>query len=192
MLRALLCVLFLSLSFSINAKEESWYTYWSIGLSDNTYNDDLDNALRRLESMPGVSRTEGAFDILGFYWPLQPKTILGFIISGSFDSISTPAGSFQLNQYLYAASVMHFFGKETGDGVFLRGDFGMAKASFEMDTTSGRSETISESGGGYLLGVGYGIPVSEESRVLLSLNLSNKSIEGEQISAASFNIGGLW
>lgn len=184
--------LLLLLPLSINAKEESWYTYWSIGLSNNSYTDELDSALDTLESQPGVDRFEGAIDILGFYWPVQPKTILGFVVSGSFDLLSTPVGDIQINQYLYAASAMHFFGKETGDGIFLRGDFGIAKASIDADTTVGSFEATSDSGTGYLLGIGYGIPVSDESRLLLSVNISNKSIEGDDISAVSFNIGGLW
>lgn len=52
--------------------------------------------------------------------------------------------------------------------------------------------STSDTGLGFLLGAGYGIPVSEESRELLSINVSNKDIEGNTVSAVTFNIGGLW
>jgi hypothetical protein len=60
------------------------------------------------------------------------------------------------------------------------------------DTIVGSYEDASGTGMGFLLGAGYAIPVSEESRVMLSFNVSNKDIDGENWSAASFNIGGLW
>ena len=87
---------------------------------------------------------------------------------------------------------MKFFGKEIGDGLFLRGDLGIAKANLTVNTFFGEYTAETDTGVGYLLGVGYGIPVSEESRVLLSLNVSNKDIDGENWSAVTFNIGGLW
>jgi hypothetical protein len=174
------------------AAQEDWYTYWSFGFSNNEYPGWLDSSLDALESLPGVDRTQGAMDMFGFYWPLENKLNVGFVISGSWDAFETPLGDLQYNQYLYGASVMKFFGKEIGDGLFLRGDLGVAKATEHADTVFGSYEGASDTGLGYLLGVGYGIPVSEESRVLLSMNISNKDIDGENWSAVTFNIGGLW
>ena len=174
------------------AEEEDWYTYWSFGFSNNTYSGGLDSLLDSLEAQPGVDRAEIAIDMLGFYWPLQEKLILGFVISGTADAFTTPVGNMQINQYLYGASLMKFFGKETGDGLFLRGDLGFAEASITTDTAFGTLTSTSDTGMGMLFGVGYGIPVSEQSRVLLSINFSNKDIEGDNWSAVSFNVGGLW
>lgn len=175
------------------AAEEDWYTYWSFGFSNNSYPGGMDSFLSGLEAQPGVDRAEIAIDMLGFYWPIADKTTLGFVISGTADAFTTPIGDFQINQYLYGASLMKFFGKETGDGFFLRGDLGFAKASISTDIGSGGIYTIeSDTGMGLLFGVGYGIPVSEQSRILLSINVSNKDIDGENWSAVSFNIGGLW
>ena len=174
------------------AAQEDWYTYWSIGSADNSYPDDLDALLDAFDSLPGVDRTQGSMDMLGFYWPVKDKLNVGFVISGSWDRFETSLGDMQLNQYLYAASAMKFFGKEIGDGLFLRGDLGFAKASITADTFIGNYDGETDTGMGILLGVGYGIPVSEDSRVLLSLNVSNKDIEGDNWSAVTFNIGGLW
>jgi hypothetical protein len=192
MVKRLLFVMLLICPLQSFAAEEDWYTYWSFGFSDNSYPGELDSLLDSLDSLPGVDRTQGAMDMLGFYWPLQNKLNLGFVISGSWDLFETPIGDMQINQYLYAASVMKFFGREIGDGFFLRGDIGFARATLDIDSGIGSYNSESDTGTGLLLGVGYGIPVSEDSRVLLSFNVSNKQIEGENYSAATFNIGGLW
>ncbi len=191
-MKKLLLVALLLCPLQAFAEQEDWYTYWSLGFSNNNYPGDLDSALDDLESLPGVDRAEIAIDMFGFYWPIQDKLNLGFVISGSADSFTTPVGDMQINQYLYGASVMKFFGKEIGDGLFLRGDLGLAKASISTDVGGGTLTATSDTGLGFLLGVGYGIPVSEESRVLLSINFSNKDIEGDNWSAVTFNVGGLW
>jgi hypothetical protein len=171
------------------AAQEDWYAYWSIGTADNHYPGDLDTLLDTLDSLPGVDRTQGSIDMLGFYWPQDNNLSVGFVISGSWDHFQTPVGDVQFNQYLYAVSAMKFFGKEIGDGFFLRGDFGLAKAVFDAGYYG---SATSDTGTGFLLGAGYGIPVSEDSRLLLSVNVSNKDIEGDTVSAVTFNIGGLW
>jgi hypothetical protein len=190
--KKLLLVILLLCPLQTFAAQEDWYTYWSFGFSDNSYPGGWDPVLDAAESQPGIDRTQGAMDIFGFYWPVQDKLNLGFVISGSFDAFSLPGADVQVNQYLYGASVMKFFGKEIGDGLFLRGDLGIAKANLTVNTFFGEYTAETDTGVGYLLGVGYGIPVSEESRVLLSLNVSNKDIDGENWSAVTFNIGGLW
>lgn len=171
------------------AAQEDWYAYWSIGSADNHYPGDVDSFLDTVDSLPGVDRTQGSMDMLGFYWPQANNLSVGFVISGSWDNFQTPFGDVQYNQYLYGASAMKFFGKEIGDGFFLRGDFGFAKAVLDAGYYG---TSTSDTGLGFLLGAGYGIPVSEESRVLLSINVSNKDIEGNTVSAVTFNIGGLW
>lgn len=190
-MKKLLLIMLLLSPLQATAAEEDWYTYWSFGFASNSYPSELDTILNDLEALPGVTRTEIAIDMLGFYWPIAEKTILGFVISGTADSFTTPVGNMQINQYLYGASIMKFFGRETGDGLFLRGDIGVAEASFTEDVLFGGTYTL-DGGMGTLIGVGYGVPVSEESRILFSINIHNNDIENENWSAVSFNIGGLW
>lgn len=190
--KKLLLVVLLLCPLQTFAAQEDWYTYWSFGFSDNSYPRGWNLVLDVAEAQPKFDQVQGAIDMLGFYWPVQDKLNLGFVISGSFDAFSIPGADVQVNQYLYGASVMKFFGKEIGDGLFLRGDLGIAKASLSVTTYFGEYTAETDTGVGYLLGVGYGIPVSEESRVLLSLNVSNKDINGDNWSAVTFNIGGLW
>lgn len=168
---------------------ESWYAYWAIGLSDNQYPGSLDAVINAAESTPGVTRTQLAIDMLGFYWPINNKTTLGFVISGSADRLEDSYGNYvQLNHYLYGLSSMYFFGKRIGDGFYVRGDAGIAKIS--MDSSIGSA--TSNNGSGILLGVGYAWPISNETRILVGLTTSSYSVESENYSTTSLTIGGLW
>ena len=104
-----------------NRRGEDWYAYWSVGISDNTYPADLQNEFDNAQAL-GFSRTEVAIDALGFYWPIGQKTINGFVVSGTNDTLSLNGSTLSLKTYLYSYSVMHYFGQEPGDGFYLRGD----------------------------------------------------------------------
>lgn len=176
---------------SASAEMESWYTYWSIGGSNHTYGEPFDSWVQGIDSLPGVERTETASDLFGFYWPLEnQQTALGFVISGSSDRLDNNIDHMQMSQSLFGGSVMHFFGDEVGDGLFLRGDLGFSKAVYS--DSSGNDPVGSETGTGTLFGVGYGIPVTEGFRILLSLTASNNTIEGYDLKSTAFRIGGMW
>lgn len=180
------------LPFSGNsyAQVEDWYTYWGIGVSDHTYPGDVQKVLDDLESAPGIERTEGSIDMLGFYVPLPNVTsLIGFVISASYDNFKAEGAEMQVNHYLYSVSTMHFFGTEPGQGFYVRGDAGMSKM---LVTSSFNAPVASESGYGALAGIGYGFKLSEESRLLLNANYSLSRIEEENTSTFSFNIAGLW
>ncbi len=174
------------------AEVEPWYTYWGVGVSDNSYPSDLQNLFDAAESSPNIDRSEIAIDMFGFYWPvLDNRTIVGGVISGTADRLNVTGTSeyIQLNQYLYGVSVMKFLGNEPGDGFFVRGDIGVAKIVLDSSFTSAVS---SDSGTGFLLGIGYGVAISEKSRLILGANFTSKKIEGETFTATTFSIGGLW
>jgi hypothetical protein len=171
------------------ADEEDWYTYWSIGMASHDYPAGLGSLLDTIESLPGVDRTEIGIDMLGFYWPQAENRLLGFVISGSADSFEGPFSTMQINHYLYGVSGMKFFGQEIGDGFFVRGDVGLAR----IVITDGFSTTAtSDTGFGYLLGAGYALPVSSESRILFGVNFSDKQVEGDSWKSMTFTVGGLW
>jgi len=52
--------------------------------------------------------------------------------------------------------------------------------------------TTSDPGFGYLLGIGYAFPVSNDSRILVGVNFSDKRIEGDSWKSTAFTVGGLW
>lgn len=172
------------------AEVESWYTYWGIGSADHHYPGDLDSAFRQADAYPGVARTEMSLEMLGFYWPLESeKMIVGFVISGSFDALDDGYSSVQLDQYLYGLSAMRFAGNEPGKGFFVRADGGLARAAL---TSTYGGDLWSESGFGVLGGVGYGVAISEQTRILLSATYSNSRIDGATYSTLAFTVGGLW
>ena len=184
----LVLILLFVTSVTVQAAEEDWYTYWAIGLADHDYPGSFVPFLDSVESLPGVDRTEMGIDSFGFYWPQTENRLLGFVVSGSADNFMSPFGDVQINHYIYGVSGMKFFGTEIGNGFFIRGDAGLAK----IVITGGSTSISSDSGFGYLLGGGYAIPVSDESRVLLSINFSDKEIEGDSWKSVTFNVGGLW
>ena len=183
---ALTTMLFAS---SVSAEVEDWYAYWGIGLSDTSYPSGLDSALDAMAALPGTYRLEVTVDAFGFYWPLpDEKTILGFVVSGSGDRIFDSADFLQVNTYLYSLSTMHFLGSQPGDGLFFRGDVGISKA---VITSSVIPDQISDSGSGFLIGIGYGISTSGSS-LLFNLNYANKTIESETYSTIGISAGILW
>lgn len=183
----LFCLL---LPMPASAEVEDWYTYWAIGLANHNYPGEFDAVMDSLDALPGVERTELGLDMFGFYWPYTNNTMLGFVISGSSDHLEDGFGDYiQFNQYLYGLSAMHFFGKEIGDGFYLRGDAGIARASIDSNFAGGVS---SDNGTGFLFGFGHAWPLSARSRILVGVNVSGKTIEGDSYSSTSLVIGGLW
>lgn len=140
---------------------EPWYAYWGIGYASTSYPEDIRTYIDGIERLHNPGHTSIAADMFGFYWPLRDdKTLLGFIVAGSLDQYSYENESVDFNHYLYSGSVVHFFGEIPGDGLFLRADLGFAMLSEKMGG-------IHHSGVGFLLGGGFGFPVSIEARILV-------------------------
>ncbi|MFV2056696.1 MAG: hypothetical protein ACC707_09525 [Thiohalomonadales bacterium] len=164
-----------------------------MGAVSNDYPNDFGQELDRIESFPGVSRTELALDFLGFYWPLESNDTLGFIINGTSDTlVDAFANELSFNTYLYALSYMRYFGVEPGDGFFYRGDIGIAKSLVSFDGGFGRSDYVSGSGYGYLLGIGYGLPISTGTRIIFGLNYTDRKIDSDTYKSSQVTIGFLW
>lgn len=126
--------------------------------------------------------------MLGFYWPLSNKTLLGFVNSGSADRFEDSYGYVQVNQYLYGLSSIHFFGNTIGHGFYVRGDVGIAK----INVNSNFGIAISNNGHGFLSGIGFGWPISRETRILFGFTMSSYPVESENHTATSLTSGGLW
>ena len=171
------------------ANPETWYTYWALGVSDNTLPADFETVFDIYESRGGT-RTGIALDMFGFYWPMQDqRSTVGFVIATAADGIEARGDSFQLSQYTYGISSMHFFGNEVGDGLFIRGDVGPARAAVQSDVAG---DATSSWGLGVLGGVGYGWSISGETRILFSVDYSVRRIEGESYKSGRLSVGGLW
>ena len=94
-------------SFAKN-KLESWYTYWGIGYANPSYPSELQEVLDRVKTVPGTMNLSLSLDLLGFYFPLGEKTILGVILNAWGDRYQADyqRGNdyMHLNGYLYSAS----------------------------------------------------------------------------------------
>ena len=190
MYKLMFFILLFSLSGSALAEREPWYFSFAFGLANHKHADELDQVFDGAEDVPGVDRFEFAMDLLGFHWPLpEQNTTLGFVINASSDNLSED-GQYDvaLNTYLYGVSGIHYFGKEIGDGLFVRGDFGFSRGVLIVDG----DEEDSDTGTGFLLGTGFAVPVSDRTRVFLGINISERKIDGDTFKTTQFTIGGLW
>ncbi|NOR44687.1 MAG: hypothetical protein GQ534_03795, partial [Candidatus Delongbacteria bacterium] len=124
----------------------------------------------------------------GFYWHLQPKTIVGFVVNGSGDRFDIEGEYIQIDQYIYGLSAIHYLSDSFGKGFFLRGDAGIAVLSL---TSSFGDEVTSENGFGVLLGGGWSFDFGG-TRLLLNANYAHRIVEGESYGAIGFSIGGLF
>lgn len=95
---ALLLLFFVAAqSESAESKLESWYTYWGIGAVNISHPEELADILDLIEDFPGVSRTAISMDLLGFYWPLQDRYLLGGVINGFGDRIESDSEGLTIN-----------------------------------------------------------------------------------------------
>ncbi len=168
-------------------KLESWYTYWGLGYGTSQYPDGLQEFLDALEEVDGVTRTEIAVDMFGFYFPVnEHHTAVGFVIDGVADAFDYEGETVQINQYIYAASAMHFFNETIGKGFFVRGDLGFAYLNVE---SSFAESATSDSGIGLLVGGGYGFNLGAGTRCMLNLNYSYRGVEGDTYTALGVTAG---
>ncbi len=172
----------------LESRKESWYTYWSVGGAGFGYPDRLQQAIEWAESQTGVSRSRYSVDLLGFYWHIAPRTVLGFIIKASADQLGYQDQTLLISQFTYSASSLHYLDGQFGRGLFLRGDLGIAEIKVEDSTGE---EARSNSGLGVLLGTGWSFRLGSTS-ILLGTNMALRFIEENTYSVIDFSLGGLF
>ena len=167
---------------------ESWYTYWGLGIANVSYPSDLQTVIDYLKKQDGVDNMSLSLDLLGFYWHVAPQTIAGVIINSAGDRYTYNSESFQINQYIYGASIIHYPGAQFGSGFFLRADAGLAKIVVQ---DSDCNSTGSNSGFGFLAGGGWSVDFGG-TRMLLNVNYAIRNVESEKYGVLAFSIGGLF
>lgn len=167
---------------------ESWYTNWGLGYPIIQYPDELAAVLDALKDI-GVSNTAIMLDLLGFYFPIGEKVIIGSNVNAWGDRYESNGESIQINAFTFGGSAMFFLQERIGQGIFLRGDLGLARLVLNG---SGTEAEASDLGVGFLIGGGYGIPVSRETRILIHLNYSIRSIESETYNNLGISVSGLF
>ena len=169
------------------AKAEPWYFNMGIGWGSPSYPSQLQSALSGLKAA-GVSNVPIAID-LGFYWPIKTASVLGVCINGLSDSYTQNTTEMSVVQTGIFASGMQFFGKEPGDGFFVRGDLGGGRAAVTLNSSLAAT---SEYGLGVGAGIGYGFPVSDETRLLLQGNYMYRRIEGNDYGSLGITLNGFF
>ena len=175
-------------------KLESWYTYWGWGYA-KIYPDNLNKFYYRTEgkSFGGLS-----VDLFGLYLPLGRKTLAGGIMnlsSTSWEYYYGPkhmVGSRQVvevRNYLLGSSFMCFPQYEIGRGMLLRADVGLA---WHGSRGTYGDRDYSDAGIGFLLGIGYGYPMTPGTRLLLNVNFVRRIVEGDVADSIALTLNGLF
>jgi hypothetical protein len=175
------------------SQNESWYTLWGLGFSAAKYSSDVGDMFNTIKDQPGIDRNDLLnLDLLGFYWPLEGNnTMIGVIINGLSDKLTGPGGHFTVTTALLAFSTHHFFGKNIGDGWFVRGDVGLSRASVEIKTASTNLNKTSDPELGVMFGGGYAFPISQGTRLLVGLYvrpLPEMDIDGAKLKGTITNV----
>jgi hypothetical protein len=179
--------------------QKSWYLNpFELGFGVTAVPAKMNALMNSYRNLPGYDGdTKVSINALGIYFPVgaQRQTLLGFVlVEDTSDGISQLNNFWDLEQNIfYSISGMYFpFGK-IGDGLYVKGNFGVADVYFSG--YGGYSET----GPGVLAEVGYVFPFGRFVRPLVNINYSLKDIgtsdeyvERGIYQSASFNIGLLW
>jgi hypothetical protein len=170
---------------------EDWYTLWGLGLAKSAYSGDLGDAYEHQASLSGSHRSlQMSADLFGFYWPLEGhQTMIGVILSDNSDTIKFSDGHIsRLTTSLLAFSTHHFFGKNIGDGWFVRGDIGVASANIHIKDGTNTYDKGSDTPIGVQFGGGYGFAIGAETRLLVGLyvrQLPSIKISGVTVSGGA-------
>ncbi len=167
---------------------ESFYTNWGLGFPFVQYPDELKQTIEQAEEA-GFSNAAIMLDLLGFYFPIGEKIILGTALNVWGDRYTLDDTFFQLTSYTIGASTMVFLQDRIGEGFFIRGDVGGARLVLDL---SDADDITSDWGLGFRIGGGYGIPVSRETRILLHLNYSRRSLDDDILSNFNISLSGLF
>ena len=186
----LLLFFFAAQSESAESRLESWYTYWGIGAVSPSHPEELEDVLDFLEVLPGVTRTAISLDLLGFYWPIQDRYLLGGVINSFGDRIEVDSEGLNIIGVTYGLSLHYFPQRHIGQGFFIRSDVGPAFMAVTSD--DGSVDETSDWGLGGLVGAGWSQPITSGTRLTFQVNGSLRQVEGDSWGALSFTLGGLF
>jgi len=182
-------------SGTAQADPEDWYAYLGAGLAAAKY----PNSWDRVFDSWGASSNSFRFTMsrdLGLYFPIiNGSTVIGAAVSNTSDAISNDVnGTFGIENYLFAASVLSFAGTEPGDGFFARADLGRGwvhTTDVPLNSTSVNFNSLGK-GTGYVLGLGYGKKTGPGARILFALSVQSTNIDGNKFQATRLTGGVLF
>ena len=133
--------------------------------------------------------------MLGFYKPINPNTMVGFIVNGALDAREVEGDSMQVSFCTYAASAQ-YFPEEIGKGMFGRVDigpaWGLVHQQIGVVQSSWEEYETFYIGLGFLVGVGYAHPITDGTRLALNVNYAIRRMEGESWKTLGISLGGLF
>ncbi len=145
------------------SKNESYYLYFSMGYGNITYNGSMSFLNPALD-----------FNLFGVYWPkFNKKFLVGMIVDLAINEILIETTTTQIYQPALSLSLEYFFGQNIGSGLFVRTDFGFGSMAY-LENKSNAYVLDYSLGASFLAGLGYGIPLSQETRLLINLNYQKK------------------
>jgi hypothetical protein len=166
----------------------SRYSYWGVGYAHTEYSDAFKLALDM--SQGDRSRIAGTADALGFYWPIHHnRSLLGIIANGVVENNSGDGGYANIVQASIAISGIYFINETIGAGPFMRLDGGPTAIVTFNSTTEVINRNI---GIGVLAGLGYMIPVTDETSLAVGANYCARAFSSHYSSTFGFTIGTLF
>jgi hypothetical protein len=178
------------LTEELPSKNESWYNYWGVGLATAKYSfttQAIINAANDEYVLKGISWTA---DIFGFYFPLGQNAMLGGILNSRGGLSEENNGiTTKVSSWTFGPSFMYFFGRNIGDGWFVRGDIGVTWAKFKVEDIVNTAVDDDQEGFGLLGGAGYALPVSKETRLLFNIYLTYRNVKDMSAVSTIFSFG---
>lgn len=168
---------------TVSTNQEKWYINLGLGYPSITHPKAIQDFISLLKSLAETKNTPFEFD-LGLYFPIHSNITLGASLSAAVDRYEHKKEWIQFTTEFYGASVLYHT-KSQFDGFFVRGDIGSAKMNLQSD--NGTNED-SDSGLGYLFGLGYSFPLHSKVRLVPYVNYFGTTIESEKYSKISFGV----
>ncbi len=167
-----------------HVEEQNVYIDLGLAIAGTNYERETEILFDTLASAPGVDRMEIGVNIALYLRTSRTGGVTGFSINGIGDRLDDGVDHIQLNQYLYSISQRFYIGGVVGQGLFFRGDIGLAKMA--LDTSFG--DATSDMGWGLLVGGGYSFTISRGSWMSFSLEYTSKFIEEENVGGVTVGV----
>ena len=162
---------------------ENWYFYLALGYSYNLFPAETKDTINLVKEKFNASAIPFALEG-GIYWNLgDNQTILGPSFNIIREAFSKDGNLLDFATGHLAVSLIHYFISNIGDNLYGRADiglgFGTVSRSNEFELVEEpQSEEESGTGPIVLLGLGYGLPISSETRLTFSANYIFRHLSG--------------
>jgi hypothetical protein len=173
--------------------DESWYWGFNLGGGTIHYKDAIQASVDATNAVSGSEHANAYVDGY-FVGPLENRqTALGVSFGGIVDVYKndTRNTSRTLTTMIVAFSAHHYFNSNFGDGLFARGDIGIATAGERNEVSGVDSDIDPKRGIGARLGLGYSILLSNETRLPVTVQWQHASIRSDNGSNALILTAGL-